>query len=70
MEKIETFINVVTGDITQLSRPFTAEELTAGQAADAAQVAAEQAQESAKASALAKLTALGLTQAEITALIG
>jgi len=36
----------------------------------AAEVAAEQAQESAKASALAKLTALGLTQAEVTALIG
>jgi len=32
--------------------------------------AEEQAQANAKASALAKLTALGLTQAEITALIG
>jgi len=30
----------------------------------------QQSQETAKASALAKLTALGLTQAEITALIG
>jgi len=35
----------------------------------AAEVAAQQAQEAAKASALAKLTALGLTQAEVTALI-
>jgi hypothetical protein len=36
----------------------------------AAEVAQEQAQETAKASALAKLTALGLTQDEIKALIG
>jgi len=36
----------------------------------AAETAAEQAAASAKASALSKLTALGLTQAEITALIG
>jgi hypothetical protein len=36
----------------------------------AAEEAAQQAQEAAKASALAKLTALGLTQAEVTALIG
>ena len=34
------------------------------------QLDAQQAQVNAKASALAKLTALGLTQAEITALIG
>jgi len=36
----------------------------------AAETAKEQAQATAKASALAKLTALGLTQAEVTALIG
>ena len=36
----------------------------------AAEVAAQQAQEAAKASATAKLTALGLTQAEVTALLG
>jgi hypothetical protein len=36
----------------------------------AAETAAEQAQATAKASALAKLTALGLTQDEINALIG
>jgi roadblock/LC7 domain-containing protein len=36
----------------------------------AAEVAAEQAQATAKASALAKLTALGLTEDEINALIG
>jgi len=36
----------------------------------ATETATEQAQTTAKASALAKLTALGLTQAEVTALIG
>mgnify|MGYP003340316233 CR=1 FL=1 len=36
----------------------------------AAETAAQQAQATAKASALAKLTALGLTQTEINALIG
>jgi hypothetical protein len=36
----------------------------------AAETQAEQAAKDAKASALAKLTALGLTQAEVTALIG
>jgi len=36
----------------------------------AAEAQAEQAAKDAKASALAKLTALGLTQAEVTALIG
>jgi hypothetical protein len=36
----------------------------------AAETAAEQAQATAKASALAKLTALGLTQDEVKALIG
>jgi hypothetical protein len=36
----------------------------------AAETAAEQAQETAKASALAKLTALGLTADEVKALIG
>ena len=35
-----------------------------------AEAQAEQASKDAKASALAKLTALGLTQAEVTALIG
>ena len=37
---------------------------------EAQEVAAQEAQASAKASALAKLAALGLTQAEVTALIG
>jgi len=37
---------------------------------EAAEVAAQEAQASAKASALSKLTALGLTQDEVKALIG
>ena len=49
-------------------------DMTAAQAKlaelQAAETAAEQATATAKASAIAKLTALGLTQAEITALIG
>ena len=36
----------------------------------AAEITAQEAQATAKQSALAKLTALGLTQAEVTALIG
>jgi len=69
MEKIETFVDVITGKVSQTSRPFTAEELATAQAIDAAQAQAEQSAKDAKASALAKLTALGLTQAEVTALI-
>jgi hypothetical protein len=44
--------------------------VTVDSAKKAAIIAAEQAQVTAKASALAKLTALGLTQAEVTALLG
>ena len=68
MNRIE--IDVITGQVTQTSRPFTAEELATAQAIDAAQAQAEQAAKDAKASALAKLAALGLTQDEVTALIG
>ena len=70
MEKIEISVDVITGQVTQTSRPFTSEEIAAAQAIDAAQAQAEQAAKDAKASALAKLTALGLTQAEVTALLG
>jgi hypothetical protein len=69
MNKIEINVDVITGEITQSSRPFTAEELAAGQAADNAQAQAEQATKDAKASALNKLTALGLTADEIKALL-
>jgi hypothetical protein len=70
MEKIEINVDVITGQVTQTSRPFTAEELANAQAINDAQTATIEAQATAKASALAKLTALGLTQAEVTALIG
>jgi len=70
MEKIEINVDVITGEINQTSRPFTAEELTASQAVDATQQAAEQAQATAKQSALAKLAALGLTADEVKAIIG
>ena len=70
MDKIEISVDVITGEITQTSRPFTAEELANAQAIDAEQTQAEQSQATAKASALAKLTALGLTQDEVKALVG
>ena len=73
MEKIEINVDVITGQVTQTSRPFTAEELANAQAIDAEQTQAKQAEQvkaTAKASALAKLTALGLSEDEVTALIG
>jgi len=53
--------------IVQYDAIVVANEVTALQAAE---TAAEQAQATAKASALAKLTALGLTQNEVKALLG
>jgi hypothetical protein len=68
-------VNVTTGEI--IEREPTAEEL-AQEAADHAAVAvrngerlaAEEAAAAAKASARAKLAAIGLTEEEITALVG
>ena len=73
MEKIEINVDVITGQVTQSSRPFTAEELanSATLAAEqSAEAQAEQAQATAKASALAKLAALGLSEDEVKALVG
>ena len=70
MDKIEINVDVITGQVTQTSRPFTTEELANAQAINDAQTATIEAQTTAKASALAKLAALGLTQDEVTALIG
>jgi hypothetical protein len=73
MNKIEIIVDILTGEITQTSRPFTSEELANAQAIDlqkAEEIAQEQAQATAKASALAKLAALGLTQDEVKALVG
>lgn len=68
-------LNVTTGEIIQ--REATAEELAqealdhaAAAAAQAEQDAAEAVKIAAKESARAKLAAIGLTEAEITALVG
>jgi DNA-binding transcriptional regulator YhcF (GntR family) len=68
-------VNCSTGE--QTMRPMTEEELAqreadriAAEAAEAERVAAEEAAAAAKASALSKLTALGLTEEEALAIIG
>ena len=68
-------VNVTTGEI--IEREPTAEELAqealdhaASAAANADRLAAEETAAAAKASARAKLAALGLTDEEITALVG
>ena len=69
MEKI--IINVLTNE--QSIVPLTEEEITQAQAdteISNQQKTQEQAQTTAKASALAKLTALGLSEDEVKALIG
>ena len=68
-------IKVIRGDVAYdaneqevtYSKSSAESKLTELQSQETAQ---EQAQLTAKASALAKLTALGLTQAEVTALVG
>ena len=70
MDKIEISVDVLTGEVSQTSRPFTTEELANAQAINDAQTATIEAQATAKASALAKLTALGLSEDEVKALIG
>jgi len=55
------------GNIVELDQTTVNNALTTLQTQE---LVVEQAKETAKASALAKLTALGLTQAEVTALIG
>lgn len=68
-------VNCATGE--QTMRPMTEAELAqreadriAAEAAEAERVAAEEAAAAAKASALSKLTALGLTEEEALAIIG
>ena len=70
MEKIEINVDVITGQVTQTSRPFTTEELANAQAINDAQTATIEAQATAKASALTKLAALGLSEDEVKALVG
>jgi hypothetical protein len=68
-------VNCETGEVVE--RPLTPAELEqreldriAAEAAEAERIAAEEAAAAAKASALAKLTALGLTEEEALAIIG
>ena len=70
MNKVEITIDVITGDIVTNETPFTSEEL-AHSAQVTAQAEAEKTQsETIKASALAKLSALGLTEDELKAILG
>ena len=68
-------INCETGEVVE--RPLTADEINqreldaiAASAEEAERIASEEAKEAAKASALAKLTALGLTEEEALAIVG
>ena len=70
MDKIEISVNVITGELTQTVSQFTAEELAYSAQVTALAEADAQAAIDTKASALAKLAALGLTQDEVKALVG
>ena len=68
-------VNCETGEVVE--RPLTSEEITqreedaaAAAAAETERIAVEEAKAAAKASALAKLAALGLTEDEAAALVG
>ena len=69
-----SIVNIADLTATDANGNVVQYDLAAAQAKlvelQAAEAKAEQATKDAKASALAKLTALGLTQAEVTALIG
>jgi hypothetical protein len=70
MDKIQISVDVITGKITQTVSQFTAQELAYSEQVTA-QAETEKAQALAiKESAIAKLTALGLTQDEVKALVG
>lgn len=68
-------VNCETGEVVE--RPLTAAEIeqrevdaAAAAAAEAERIAAEEAKTAAKASAISKLTSLGLTEEEALAIIG
>lgn len=70
MNKVEITVDVITGNTVTNESPFTSEEL-AYSAQVTAQAETEKTQsEAIKASAVAKLSALGLTENEIKALLG
>jgi hypothetical protein len=70
MDKVEINVDVLTGEVTKTVSQFTSEELAYSAQVTAQAQADAQAVIDTKTSALAKLTALGLTQAEVTALVG
>jgi hypothetical protein len=70
MNKVEITVDVVTGQTSINEVPFTAQELAYSEQITA-QAETEKAQNLAiKESALAKLSALGLTQNEVKAILG
>ena len=70
MDKIQISVDVITGEITQTVTQFTAEELANSAKLLAEQTAKKQEEITVKQSALSKLTAFGLTQDEVKALLG
>ena len=69
MNKVEITVDVVTGETSKSEIPFTAQELAYSEQITAQEKAKIEQAEATKASALAKLAALGLTQDEIKALL-
>jgi hypothetical protein len=70
MDKIEISVDVITGEVTQKVSEFTAEELVYSAQVTAQAEADAQTAIDIRASALAKLAALGFTQDEVKALVG
>ena len=70
MDKIEINVDVITGEVSQKVSEFTAEELAYSAQINAQAETNKEQVETSKASALAKLTALGLTADEVKALLG
>ena len=70
MNKVEISVDVVTGKTSRNEMPFTAQELAYSAQVTAQAEADAQAVIDTKASALAKLTALGLSENEVKALVG
>ena len=70
MDKIETIVDVITGEVTHITTPFTEEELAYARAVDEEKAQTDQTASSIKQSAISKLTALGLTADEVKALLG
>jgi hypothetical protein len=70
MNKIEISVDVITNEITQKLSQFTSEELAYSEQITAQAETEKQQVITAKASAQAKLSALGLTADEVKILLG